>query len=202
MGNSEWWSLAVGLISAYFITPLLSSGCRCSGQVEGRGVLCDLVIREKTSYNLISNKFIDSLPFIYTSYRNNQQGMIKHGLYDQILLVIWIYEPLIPDIKLMDQMNQEPIHYFCNNSVRNLILLLSESKNLAIHQMGIKCYKKRTFSLFHINEPSPPIFVQICYIVPWWSVCYFCFLFAKRQLMYLYLFHPHPSPLCSPDPRS
>lgn len=69
-------------------------------------MLCDLVIREKTSCNLISNNFIDSLPFVYTSYRNNQGEMVRDGLHGQSLLLIRIYESLRPNIKLMDQSNE------------------------------------------------------------------------------------------------
>lgn len=69
-------------ISVYFITPLLGAGYGCSMGRRGRSVLCDLVIREETSCNLVSNKFIDSL--LYT-YRNNQQGMMWD---DQTLLLI------------------------------------------------------------------------------------------------------------------
>lgn len=77
-------------ISVYFITPLLGAEYGCSRWMSRRGksVLCDLVIREETTCNLVSNKLIDSLTFIYISHRNNQQGMMWDGSYDQTLLLI------------------------------------------------------------------------------------------------------------------
>ena len=58
---------------------------------------------EETSVNLMSYKFINSLTFVYTSCWSIQRRMIWNRLHGQILLLIWIYEYLKPDINLMDQ---------------------------------------------------------------------------------------------------
>ena len=58
---------------------------------------------EETSVNLMSDKFVNSLAFVYTSCWSIQPRMIWNRLHGQILLLIWIYGHLKPDINLMDQ---------------------------------------------------------------------------------------------------
>lgn len=53
-----------------------------------RSMLHDSVISEETSVNLMSDKFINSFVFVYTSCWSNQPRIIWNRLHGQILLLI------------------------------------------------------------------------------------------------------------------
>lgn len=70
--DGKWWVVTSGYRCNICLLYYTFIECGCSRWVGGeKNVLCDLVIREQTSYNLMSNMFIDTLFFVYTSHRNN-----------------------------------------------------------------------------------------------------------------------------------
>ena len=74
MGNGEWLVISGHRSVFCLLQENFTGGCGCVLMRERRGMLCDLVVREETG-NLISDKFINSFPFVYISYGSNQPGM-------------------------------------------------------------------------------------------------------------------------------